>query len=243
MWAIGWESTRQACRCASQARQAIEQGQNWILSQQQADGAFTPYRQWRLGISLISLDAVLGGAGGLSKDDPVVAATRMVLSYVQPDGGIYDPVEGLTNYTTSLALMVFARLDTIDPAIIAGAQRYILGLQNTAGGINDGGIGYGSGGPGNEDLSNTSHAIEALAMSGIPSDHPGMQRALAFVSRCQNLSSTNPLRWAGKDGAVQGARYTPRMKVRPVAAGVINNKPLPLAKKLSVMVSCVVMDL
>ena len=79
----------------------------------------------------------------------VVKARDLLMTFV--DGGIYDPEEGLTNYT-SLALMVLARLPDVDESVIQGTELY-LGLQNTSGGINDGGIGYGSKGPGNEDLS------------------------------------------------------------------------------------------
>ena len=176
----------------------------------------------------------MGGAGGLEATDPrVVKARDLLLSYIQPDGGIYDPEEGLTNYTTSLALMVLARLPDVDPKIITKPLRTsLLACRILSGGINDGGIGYGSKGPGNEDLSNTSHAIEALKMSGMPADHPAMQRALAFVSRCQNLSSTNPLHWAGKDGPVQGGQSMVHTKARLVAVGVMKNRPQPQWKKL-----------
>ena len=48
--------------------------------------------------------------------------------------------------------------------------------------------------------------LAALRETGIAADHPAMQKALAFVSRCQNLSATNPLASAGNDG---GAIYSP----------------------------------
>src|SRR5262249_46064670 len=37
------------------------------------------------------------------------------------------------------------------------------------------------------DLSNTQYFVEALLAAGVPKDDPAVQRALKFVSRCQNL--------------------------------------------------------
>ena len=61
-----------------------------------------------------------------------------------------------------------------------------------------GGSNYG-GGAGRPDLSNTSFMMEALKDSGLPADDPALQKALVFVSRCQNLKSEfNDQPWAGK---------------------------------------------
>ena len=61
-----------------------------------------------------------------------------------------------------------------------------------------GGLGYG-GGNSRPDLSNTSFFIEALRDTGLPADDPALQKALIFVSRCQNLKSEfNDQPWAGK---------------------------------------------
>ncbi len=41
--------------------------------------------------------------------------------------------------------------------------------------------------------------IEALRETGLPADDPALQKALVFVSRCQNLKSEfNDRPWAGK---------------------------------------------
>ena len=61
-----------------------------------------------------------------------------------------------------------------------------------------GGAGYG-GNNSRPDLSNTAFMIEALRDSGLPADDPALQKALVFVSRCQNLKSEfNDQPWAGK---------------------------------------------
>jgi squalene-hopene/tetraprenyl-beta-curcumene cyclase len=70
-----------------------------------------------------------------------------------------------------------------------------------------GGQGYGRNK--RPDLSNTSFFLEALVAAGVPSSDPAFQRALMFVSRCQNLEGEhNTTAFAAKvnDG---GFYYTP----------------------------------
>jgi squalene-hopene/tetraprenyl-beta-curcumene cyclase len=70
-----------------------------------------------------------------------------------------------------------------------------------------GGAGYG--GHSRPDLSNTSFFVEALKEAGVKEDDPAMQKALVFISRCQNLESEhNTTEFASKidDG---GFYYTP----------------------------------
>jgi squalene-hopene/tetraprenyl-beta-curcumene cyclase len=79
-------------------------------------------------------------------------------------------------------------------------------------------MGYGSKGAGHEDLTNTSSAVAALKATGVPASDPHMQQALAFIQRCQNLSSHNKLPWVTNDG---GAVYSPE---ESKAAGSWNPK-------------------
>ena len=67
-----------------------------------------------------------------------------------------------------------------------------------------GGAGYGS--RGRPDLSNTQIVLDALHDADVPSDDLAFQRAVVFLTRCQNLNATNPADWAGTDG---GFVYTP----------------------------------
>jgi squalene-hopene/tetraprenyl-beta-curcumene cyclase len=61
-----------------------------------------------------------------------------------------------------------------------------------------GGAGYG-GTNSRPDLSNTTFFMEALRDTGLPADDPALQKALVFVSRCQNLKSEfNDQAWADK---------------------------------------------
>ena len=82
-------------------------------------------------------------------------------------------------------------------------SKFVRGLQiGAAGDVANadpdyGGVGYG--GPERPDLSNTSYLIDALVAAGAEPDDEAIQRALAFVSRCQNLESAgNDTPFAGK---------------------------------------------
>src|SRR5690606_34515427 len=73
--------------------------------------------------------------------------------------------------------------------------------------VNYGGAGYGR--HKRPDLSNTSFLIDALKATGNGPDDPAMQKALVFVSRCQNLETehnTTPFAAKNPDG---GFYYTP----------------------------------
>ncbi|MDA3963178.1 MAG: terpene cyclase/mutase family protein [Planctomycetota bacterium] len=195
-----------------QVRALITDSQEWFLAQQQDDGSLMAGDQFKLGATALALEALLSGPQAVPVADPrIQKALAYVAKHQQDDGGIYDPNEGLENYITSLSLMIWSSVGDADaPTIdIEKAQNKLLGLQNVdEKDINFGGIGYGSKGPTHEDLNNTTYAVEALRRSGIPSDHPAMQRALKFVQRCQNRSESNDLPWAGNsnDG---GAVYAP----------------------------------
>ena len=72
--------------------------------------------------------------------------------------------------------------------------------------LNYGGAGYGR--RSRPDLSNTSFLIDALHSVGRGEDDPAIQKALIFVSRCQNLESkdnTSPFAAKVNDG---GFYYT-----------------------------------
>ncbi|MFM2090684.1 MAG: hypothetical protein RLZZ127_1173 [Planctomycetota bacterium] len=177
----------------------------WLRAQQQPDGSFLQGKQFVLGITQLSAIALV--KAGAAKDDPAI---RKALAYQerfrQPGGGFYNPEEGLENYGTSLGLQLLA-LTGGDAAQIKGAQDFLFGMQNaTTGSITEGGIGYGSRGAGNEDISNTSYAITALRASGVPASDPRLQKALGFLERCQDLSAVNKLPWVKGSG---GATYTP----------------------------------
>ena len=73
----------------------------------------------------------------------------------------------------------------------------------------EGGVSYGQ--HGRPDLSNVGMWMEALHVAGVPGDDPQMQRALAFVARCQNRSESNPMPWAAEGDQRGGYVYAPAL--------------------------------
>jgi squalene-hopene/tetraprenyl-beta-curcumene cyclase len=153
---------------------------------------------------------------GRSPDDPVVAkGLRYVEKFVREDGGIYS--EGNhKNYETCVAIMCFkeANRNGKYDALIKKANAYIKATQwggdgqTTAEDVQFGGAGYGRSGD-RPDLSNTSFLVDALRAAGNDENSEAVQRALIFVSRCQNLESehnTTPFAAKINDG---GFYYTP----------------------------------
>ena len=154
-------------------------------------------------------------SGRVTPDDPAVAKGLAYLErFLGPKGGLSEAPHSV--YSTSVALMAFqaankgGRFDRV----IKGGQDFLKATQWDEGegkgrtDVQYGGLGYG-GDNSRPDLSNTSFFIEALRDTGLPADDPALQKALVFVSRCQNLKSEfNDQPGAGKvnDG---GFVYTP----------------------------------
>lgn len=154
----------------------------------------------------------------IDADDPAVAkGVAFLLSYRQPDGGIYDRV--LPSYNTAIALSAFARAGTPDAnAAIPPAQRFLIGLQWSEDSLSDevseslgvgrvdadhpfyGGVGYGK--HGRPDLSNLSFMLQALHDSGYEAESPPFQRALVFLQRVQMDGRINDMPYA--EGSSQG---------------------------------------
>jgi len=170
-----------------------EQGLNFLRTQGQSpDGTFSS----RVGSGITSLAVTAALRHGVSLDDPLVAKGLDALEgFVQPDGGIYSG-DRLRNYETCVAMVAFSeanktagdgRYDTI----LDNAEQFVRGLQFGAAGNTDesdpryGGVGYG--GPERPDLSNTSYLVDALKAVGADDNDEAIQRALIFVTRCQNL--------------------------------------------------------
>ncbi len=135
---------------------------------------------------------------GRTVDDPMIAkALEFLEGYVQKDGGIYDPDGLYRNYETCLTVLCFseANRDGRYDARIKAGNRFVRGLQwDEDEGADESDFAYGGGGYGKHkrpDLSNTSFLIEALIASGTSPDDPAIQKALLFVSRCQNLESSH----------------------------------------------------
>lgn len=188
----------------------IARAENYLLAQQQANGAFVLGGRYAIGVTALAVDALASGPASLKAGDPRLdKAIAFLLSHQKPNGGIYADEEGLGNYGTAITLMALASAGAVEKhaAEVKRMQDYLFGIQNTeAGSIFEGGIGYGSRGKGSEDLSNTAMAVEGLRRSGVPADNANLQKAMKFLERCQDLSSVNKAPWVQNTG---GAVYTP----------------------------------
>ncbi|MBI3466828.1 MAG: terpene cyclase/mutase family protein, partial [Planctomycetes bacterium] len=192
---------------------SLARGIEYLRRSQAADGSYSA--QAGPAVTALVVKAVLQ-TGQVGPDEPFVAkALRYLKGFVQEDGGIYGPESIHRNYESALGLLAFqaANRDGRYAAIVKQAEAYLKKLQWDEEEGHDrasayyGGAGYGS--KSRPDLSNTQFLMDALAASGVAADDPVMQKALVFVSRCQNLESEhNTLPFAVKinDG---GFYYTP----------------------------------
>jgi squalene-hopene/tetraprenyl-beta-curcumene cyclase len=173
---------------------------------QAEDGSFSSFAG--IGPTVLATTGML--RHGRTTTDPTVAKAMAYLEKaVQKDGGIYGKGSRFKNYETCVAVMCFkeANKDGKYDDVIAGADKYLQSLQYDeknkieSSDFNYGGGGYGEGG--RPDLSNTGFLIDALKASGNASDDQAIQKALIFVSRCQNLETehnTTPLAAKVNDG-------------------------------------------
>jgi squalene-hopene/tetraprenyl-beta-curcumene cyclase len=156
-------------------------------------------------------------SAGASPNDPAVGkALKHLETFLQPDGGLYFPKGNHGNYETAIAMMAFqaANTDGRYDALLARADKYVRGLQwdesedTPKDDPKYGGAGYGRTGD-RPDLSNTVFFLEALQAAGAKKDDQAVQKALVFLSRCQNLETefnTTPFAAKINDG---GFYYTP----------------------------------
>ncbi|MEM7312934.1 MAG: prenyltransferase/squalene oxidase repeat-containing protein [Planctomycetota bacterium] len=153
---------------------------------------------------------------GVKMNDPIVAnALKHLRMFVQPDGGIYRKGSLYRNYETCLAILCFSQANKNGEydKVLDRAGKFVKEIQWDIGEETDpndpayGGAGYGK--HGRPDMSNTQFMIDALHELGTGENTEAMQRALAFVSRSQNLDiGTNDTKFAklNPDG---GFYYTP----------------------------------
>ena len=210
----------------AEIEQVLEKSQLWLAAQQQPNGAFAPGAKFALGITGMAVDALQSAPAYLPKGGKEVdLALKFLWDHQQTNGGVYTEDEGLGNYNTSLALMAMATTDRLEAERTKRMQDYLFGSQNVdPKSVAFGGMGYGSRGEGNEDLSNTGFAIEALRRSGVPASDPHLQRALEFLEHCQDLSSHNDKPWAGNSG---GGVYSPDESKAGGSWNPESNEPTP----------------
>jgi len=199
---------------ATAFQQAVARAITFLESKAQApDGSFAAYAG--PGVTAIVTTGILRNGRGVN--DPVVAkALKYLERMVRPSGGIHQAGTLYGNYETCVAMMCFqaANRDGRYDKLLKAAEAFVKREQWDEGekkldrsDVRYGGAGYGK----NErpDLSNTQFFIEALRTVGDGPDDPAIQKALVFVSRCQNLETeynTTPFAAKNPDG---GFYYTP----------------------------------
>ncbi len=190
---------------------AINRAADFLKQAQANDGSFSAS-------SGPGITAIVGAAlvrSGRTPQDPVVAkALKYLEGNVHDDGGVYQKGSNHKNYETCLAIVCFqeANKNHHYDKLLANAEKFVKKEQwdedegKDASDLSYGGAGYGS--ASRPDLSNTSFLMDALHAIGRGKDDPAMQKALIFVSRCQNLESdknTSPFAAKVNDG---GFYYT-----------------------------------
>lgn len=192
---------------AIEAQRAIDRGLVFLTASQRADGGWEAFGESHPAVTALVVKAVAQD-GRLGREHPAaVRGLAFVVQFVQPDGGIYVPGEGMRNYHTSVALMALSAVRDADRAeLIAGAQRFLKKLQWDDGeGHESSSSWYGGAGYGRHkrpDLSNTQLMLEALKQSGLSSSDPVYKKAKVFVARCQMMDRTNDQPFA--DGSADG---------------------------------------
>jgi squalene-hopene/tetraprenyl-beta-curcumene cyclase len=152
-------------------------------------------------------------------------AAAYLLKNSQEDGSFCDPGGILKNYKTSIAVLALIAIDAEKyKDRVIKARDYILSTQSKDG-VWKGGFGYGDVNSRGEkrdkaDLSNTDFAIQALAASGLPKDHPAYKEAIAFVEACQNRS---------ENAAVVGLLAT--FNMAPLEDGGMKYNPIAQSEK------------
>ncbi len=188
---------------APSADELAAKGAQFLRSRQAADGTWSADRR-EPGITALAVTALLRSGQAGPTDPAVVKGLAYLETFVKPEGGLPDVPH--SNYATSVALMAFHEANTNGryDAVVKGAQTFLKEKQWDEGENKSpdnpfyGGAGYG-GKNDRPDLSNTTFMLEALKDTGVPPDDPAFQKALVFLSRCQNLQSEfNDQPWAGK---------------------------------------------
>jgi squalene-hopene/tetraprenyl-beta-curcumene cyclase len=129
-------------------------------------------------------------------------------SLQKPNGSIYHPQEGNSNYVTSVtALAMILSGDSQFNDTVSAAREYLISNQMTEG-VYTGGFGYEDKAKTKDDpyadIVNTEFALEALRKAGLPADHAAWKRAVKYMENCQHNSEYNKAIWVSDIGEYRG---------------------------------------
>ncbi len=188
-------------------QRTIDRGLTFLEKSQRPDGGWLGDERSDPAISALIITAFMHDADYGPRHPVVERGLAFMMRFVQRDGGIYVEGEALKNYQTSVCLAALSAWKSLQPSMaeadqtgrydsaIKAAQDFLKNLQWDEHEEHDrdsswyGGAGYGRGK--RPDLSNTQMMVEALHESGLSKDDPAYQKAVQFISRCQNLDETN----------------------------------------------------
>ena len=211
----------------------MSRGVKWLLEHQDPDGGWgggataKPTTQpdgWAspaaAAITGLGLKAVAQSGTSTTSLQPAIA--RLERATRGDFGFENDP---LSNYIMAAVASGLASLDT--PEYEETIQTGIRLLQENQWDGQEGltvdqdwygGAGYGN--RGRPDLSNTQMMLDALHDAGVSSDDETFQRAIVFLSRCQNRKASNSADWCRNDG---GFVYTAANGGESLASEVAGN--------------------
>ncbi len=183
----------------------VDKAVAFLRTTQAADGSWS--KEKSLGVTGVVLTGLL--KAGVPPSDPMVDRglkfLESLINWEERHIAGKNPKNQLKNYVTSVSAMAFAEAnrDGRYDKVLKMASGFLKELQWDEGEGKPpqdtfyGGFGYDS--KNRPDMSNTQMAIDALRAAGIPENDPALQRALRFISRCQNLKGEyNDQPWAGK---------------------------------------------
>ncbi len=203
------------------AQQAIARGLTYLRSAQNEDGGWLTDTQAAptdqpdkpapiaVAVTALAAKAIVQAQPQAMNDAAFHRAIRFMRLAQNADGSFEGGA--LTNYVTSVVVTALAGADEQDfhDEIQDATHWLVIKQWDQTEGLTAkqdwfGGAGYGN--RGRPDVSNTQTMLDALYEAGMSPDEPAVQRALAFMSRAQNLQATNKAEWSGNDG---GFIYTP----------------------------------
>ena len=190
------------------SKRAVDYALHYLRETQEKDGSWSK----SVGVTALALRAFLESPRKYNEGDGpfITKPVKFILAHVNEDGSISETNQN-RNYNTAVAITALQA--TGNPAyneVISNAQNFLKGLQLDEDHEYEkthkyyGGIGYG--GDERPDLSNQYMAMEALKSTALDPNDPVWEKALVFISRCQNRSESNDQSWAGNDG---GFTYMP----------------------------------
>jgi squalene-hopene/tetraprenyl-beta-curcumene cyclase len=198
----------------------VDRAAAFLATRQAPDGSLSA--EAGIGPTALAMLGLLQN-GRTAADPQVAKGLAWLEGFVQKDGGIYKPGSFVTNYETCVAVVCFQRANQPGrdenassqkanrqgryDKILKRAEAFLRGIQIDEKKGKDkadpsyGGVGYGA--RSRPDLSNTAFTMEALAACGAGPEDEAVQRALVFLSRCQNLEgpdNTTPYASKVNDG-------------------------------------------